>query len=118
MGQLDNGELAMVRQVGQVTGGFGHLGEVHFAVMRFDGLQARAMNFMPMQFALGGVGEDFAKALAAVGERGFVGVGVGKGLTNGSGGGVAGGGRAERMFEFVEGEEDAHGEGRMLNSEF
>jgi hypothetical protein len=69
-----------------------------------------------MQFPLGRVGEDFAKALAPIGQRGLVGMGVGEGLVNGGSGGVAGGGGAERMFEFIEGEEDAHGRG-MLNSE-
>jgi len=66
------------------------------------------------------VGENFAKAFATIGERGFVSVGIGKGLADGGGGGMAGRMRAQGMLEFVEGEEDAHGvnyELRMRNYE-
>ena len=108
LGHFEDDEPALGGKLKTDARGGGDFGEIHFAVMRGDGREARAKDAMGVEFAAGGAGEDFGKALAAVGERGLVSVGVGS--ANGFGGSGAGGGRAESVLEFVEGEEDAHRE--------
>ena len=63
--------------------------------------------------AAGGAGEDFAKSFAPVGQRAEVEGPIGVAFAQGGGGVGAGGGRGEGVFEFIEGEEDAHGEGAV-----
>ena len=63
--------------------------------------------------AAGGTGEDFAKPFAAVGERAEVERPVGVRGAERGGGVFAGGRRGERVFEFIEGEEDVHGAGKV-----
>jgi hypothetical protein len=108
LGHFEDDEPALGGEFEPGAGGGRDFGEVHFAVVRDNSGKARAKDTVSVEFAAGGPGEDFGKALAAIGERGFIGVSVGGAGGFGSGG--AGGGRAEGVLEFVEGEEDAHGE--------
>ena len=59
--------------------------------------------------APGGAREDFAEALAPIGERAEVERPLGMKRAQRGGGVLARGRRGERIFEFVEGEQDAHG---------
>jgi hypothetical protein len=73
-----------------------------------DWLQSRPMDLVPVQFSARGVDQDFTKTLAAVGQRRLVRLRVREGLANGRRRRCAGRRGAERMFELVEGQENAH----------
>ena len=109
-GRAGSRELS-VGKTEQGAGGGGEAGEGDEADGRGRGRAAGAGDPVRFDGAAGGVGEDLTETLAAVGQRAEVEGPLGVACAQGGGGVGAGGGRGERVFEFVEGEEDVHGRG-------
>lgn len=118
-GHLDHGDLGGVRgRRGQLEPGAcgrGNFGPRHKPERGLDRGAPRAGDGNRGEGALGRTGEDLHKTLAAVRQRAEVEGPVGVARAQRAGGRVAGRACREGVLELVEGEEDAHGGGRIAH---
>lgn len=114
--EFDDGDERVVGQRGQCeqrAGGGRYLVGGHEAEVRGGRLVAWASDDGMLECAAGSEGEDFSKALAAVSERTVIEQPVRVAFTERARGRLTRLRSREGIFKFVEGEENAHGGGRL-----